>query len=219
MGRTVAIFDVDGTLVPRPSTEIRFVRCMARHGLLTPARMLRYAGRLPARLWADGWLGFRTNKAHLSGLETSELESLAERFVENAGEALWNRPVLDRLRHHQSRGDAVLLLTGTPDFLAGAIGRHLGADAWEASVLPRRAGRVGADRVLQHPHGPRKLALAREMARAAGGTLADAWAYGDAWGDRFLLEAVAHPVVVDAGTRLVKLARRNDWEVLMPAQA
>ncbi len=219
MGRTVAIFDVDGTLVARPSTEVRFLRFMAGRHLLKASHLLRYAGRLPAQLRADGWLGFRTNKAYLAGFESSYLEQLAGRFLETSGPALWNAPVVDRLRQHQRRGDIVALLTGTPDFLADALGKSLRADAWEASVLARRGGRVGADPVLQHPHGPGKLALGRRLVRAAGGELADAWAYGDAWGDRHLLEAVGHPVVVEGRPRLAKLARLRDWEVLTPDQA
>ena len=212
MGRTVAIFDVDGTLVPRPGTEVRMARFLARRGVLGLRGAIDYLAALPRGLRRRGRLCFKTNKAYLSGLETDRLARLADAFLDEAGERLWVPAVRARLDAHRQAGHGVGLLTGTPDFLAAAIARRLGAEAWEATVLDVCEGRVTGRDVLQHPYGPDKVAIARRMAGALGGELAEAWAYGDAWADRHLLAAVAHPVVVGPGRRINRLARERAWE-------
>lgn len=216
MSATIAIFDVDGTLVRPPSSEVRFVRFLVSRRVIGARALGAYLSRLPAGLRREGLLAFKTNKAHLAGIEAARLASLAEAFVEEAGEALWHAGIRDRLRAHQAQGDAVALLTGTPDFLAGALAARLGAGMWEATVLDTDAGRVTTRPVRQHPHGPGKLEIARRMAARLGADLGRAWAYGDSWADRHLLAAVGHPVVVAPGRRLARLAQEGSWETLRP---
>jgi len=60
----------------------------------------------------------------------------------------------------------------------------------------------------------RTLAIARRLAAAAGTDLASAWAYGDAWADRFLLGGVGHPVAVRPGRRLRRFAVMSGWEMI-----
>lgn len=214
MSRTIAVFDVDGTLVPKPSTEVRFARFLVGRGLLGPRRLGAYIARLPSRLWREGMLAFKTNKAYLAGLDALRLRALAGEFLGEVGDGLWNQEVRSRLRRHQDAGNAVVLLTGTPDFLADVLAARLGVDGWEATVLPTRDGRVTASPVLQHPRGETKLAIARRMAEALGTDLPEGWAYGDSWADRYLLAAVAHPVVVGPDRRLGRLARERAWETV-----
>ena len=214
MSRVLAIFDVDGTLVPRPGMEMRFARFLLARGVLNVPRLLGYVARLPVRLWRDGRLALKTNKAYLAGLESHRLVVLADHFIDQAGPRLWYQPALARLWTHQQRGDSVLLLTGTPDFLADALARRLGADGYEASVLARRNGRVTAAPPLQHPFGAKKLAAAERVAVSRGADLSTAWAYGDAWADRFLLAAVGHAVAVRPGRHLRQLAAQSGWEIL-----
>ncbi|MGD2084351.1 MAG: haloacid dehalogenase-like hydrolase [Chromatiales bacterium] len=215
MRRALAIFDVDGTLVPPPGAEVRFARFLRARGQLTPTRVAAYALRIPLRLLVDGVLAFKRNKAYLNGMGGRALEELADAFVDGQGPEFWNADVLARLEMHRAQGDRVLLLTGTPDVVARAMAHRL-AVAWEASVLDRRDGRVTARAPRQHPHGRSKLAIARRVASAWGCPLEEAWAYGDAWADRHLLSSVGHPVAVHPGPRLLRLARQRGWEVIGP---
>lgn len=217
MPRTLALFDVDGTLVAPPSTEVRFTRFLRERGLLTWPRMLAYVLRVPERVLSAGTMALKTNKAHLAGFDCADLDALAETFLAGQGADFWVSDVRARLDAHRARGDEVVLLTGTPDCVAAALARELGADGFEASALDRRKGKVTARPPLQHPHGRVKLEIARRLAAARGIRLADVWAYGDNWNDRHLLDAVGHPVAVHAGRRLQRLARLKGWERLRSA--
>lgn len=216
MPRTLALFDIDGTLVAPPSSEVRFSRWLLARGRLGPARLCAYLLRLPERLVNAGTMALKTNKAHLAGFDAGELGDLAEIFLDEQGDQLWISEARVRLDVHRDRGDEVVLLTGTPDLLAASLARRLGADAWFASVLDRKDGRITASPPHQHPHGHVKLDIARRVAAERGAPLDEAWAYGDAWGDRHLLSAVGHAVAVRPCRRLHRLARLKGWECLVP---
>ena len=214
MPRTLALFDIDGTLVAPPSSEVRFTRWLFAHGRLGPRRLLAYVLRLTERLVNAGTMALKTNKAHLAGFDSDELAGLVEEFLDEAGDSPWIPEARARLEAHRERGDEVVLLTGTPDLVAAALARRLGADAWFASILDRKDGRITASPPHQHPHGHVKLDIARRLAIERGVRLEDAWAYGDAWGDRHLLSTVGHPVAVWPCRRLLRLARLKGWECL-----
>lgn len=211
---TLALFDVDGTLFPLPSTEVRFVAWLARRRRLPWRALLRQAGALPGLLYRHGSAGFTENKAWLAGLEPGRLAALGEEFVETSLARRLRPGVRARLDAHRRRGDRVVLLTGTPEFLARPVCALLGADDFRATRLRVEGGRYAGHRPALHPRGPAKLEIARQVAAEAGSRLEQAVAYADAWPDRLLLEAVGTPVTVTPRGRMRRLARMRGWEIL-----
>jgi phosphoserine phosphatase len=43
----------------------------------------------------------------------------------------------------------------------------------------------------------------------------NAWYYGDSHTDRFVMEAVGFPVAVSPDKRLMKIAKKNNWAILL----
>ena len=211
---TLALFDVDGTLVPLPSTEVRFVSWLVRRRHLPLRALARQAGALPGLLYRHGSAGFTENKAWLTGMEPASLEDLGTRFVRGPLARSLRPVVVDRLDEHAAQGDHVVLLTGTPDFLARPLAELLHADDYRATRLRVEAGRYAGRRPALHPRGPAKLEIAREVAAEAGMDLGDATAYADAWPDRHLLEAVGHPVAVSPRGKMRRYAGKSGWEIL-----
>jgi HAD superfamily hydrolase (TIGR01490 family) len=211
---TIAFFDVDGTLVRGASSEGRLILDLLRHGRLGP----RQAG---AALWFFArWCGTygrhtaKRNKAYLAGLPVAEIESHAAGFVRERLAGHVRPPVVERMASHRERGDTVILLTGTPSFIAAPLAALLEADGYIGSRCAEAAGRFRADPPPCHPFAHDKVLLAERLCRHRGIALATCAAYGDSAYDLPLLERAGHPVAVAPDAALRQAALDSGWEIL-----
>jgi len=209
----LAIFDVDGTLV-RGSSERLFWRYLAAHYAQGPRQIAAYLLFLIRYLPTGGIVTLKKNKAYLCGLKCAEVAALAEEFVATRLVPRLNGAVVQRLRQHVLRGDAVVLLTGTIEPIARALARRLGVRYVCATLCSERNGRYLAQPPETHPFGAAKLGLARQLAAQIGCELGSAAAYGDSRHDLFLLEAVREPVAVSPDAGLARVALERDWEII-----
>jgi putative phosphoserine phosphatase/1-acylglycerol-3-phosphate O-acyltransferase len=209
---SLAIFDLDGTLVPWPSAELRLLSRLLREGLLGP-RQLALGLAFGLHALAPGG-SLRSNKAYLAGLEVSEVERAAERFVDDTLVVVLRPGIVARLRAHQAEGVPVLLVTGSLDFVARPLCRRLGVAHWIATECAASGGRFSAAAPRVHPRGRAKLELARAFCAARGLRLGEAIAYGNSGEDAWLLGAVGRAVAVHPDPRLARVARARDWSIV-----
>jgi HAD superfamily hydrolase (TIGR01490 family) len=214
---TLAIFDIDGTLV-RGSSERQFWRFLALRGHQGPAQLLAFALFLLRYLPTGGVHTLKKNKAYLAGLETGEVAALARTFVATELVGRLYEPAVARLNQHLQRGHTVVLLSGTIDPVARALAEHLGVRHVCATLCAQRRGRYLAQPPETHPFGAAKLALATQLASELGMDLRQASAYGDSARDLYLLEAVGFPVAVCPDRTLYARALEKDWEILGATQ-
>lgn len=210
----LAIFDIDGTLVPGSSSEVRFVRYLWSRRVLGPRQLaaygwfcLRYGPRYRRHV-------LQKNKAYLSGLGKARVRELADAFVRDALYPALYAPALKRLRAHQQAGSAVVLLSGTPQFIADALAAALAADGAHAALCSADNGVYRGQPPLRHPYGATKVDGARQLADALQLSLEDAVAYGDSLQDAHLFRAVGEAVVVQPDKGLFAVAAGEGWEVL-----
>lgn len=207
-------FDLDGTLVKGLSTEKRFFMFLLRGrtlGFPQLAAFIAFTLRRYKHSFEDVW---KKNKAYLTGLTLNNIQRLAEQFVVQA--CLPNlRPVVKRrLDNHLSQGDIVVLLTGTPDFIARPIARRLNIIHIAATVCDTRNGRFTSAPPCVHPFGAAKLHIADRMCRDFNTTLDQCTAYADSASDLALLASVFQPVAVYPDGKLRQIARRRGWEII-----
>ena len=202
-----AIFDVDGTLL-RGGTERLFFRYLVQTGRLTPGRALVFLARLAASP--------RTrfcNKTYLAGMAAGEMEGLGHRCFEKFIIPRLRPRALACLKAHRSRGQKIILLTGSLAFLMIPLKGLLGADGLIASELGQEDGIFTGDLLGLHPRGINKRLLLEELARRQGLDLSCSFAYGDHEEDIPVLECVGHPVAVNPSRHLKRVARERDWPV------
>jgi HAD superfamily hydrolase (TIGR01490 family) len=214
----LAIFDVDGTLV-RGSSERLFWRYLVTRRRQGPRQIAAYLLFLIRYLPTGGIHTLKKNKAYLCGLERADVDALAEEFVATKLVPRLRDAVVQRLRQHVLRGDAVVLLTGTIEPIARALARRLGVRYVCATLCSERSGRYLAQPPETHPFGAAKLALSRQLAAQIGCDLETAVAYGDSHHDLFLLEAVSEPVAVSPDVQLSRVALERDWEIIRESDA
>lgn len=210
---TLAIFDIDGTLV-RGSSERQFWRFLALRGHQGPTQLVAFALFLVRYLPTGGVHTLKKNKAYLTGLETAQVAALAREFVATELVHSLYAPAVARLKQHLQNGHVVVLLSGTIDPVARALAEQLGVRHVCATLCAQRRGRYLAQPPEIHPFGAAKLALATQLARDLGLDLRQASAYGDSAQDLYLLEAVGNAVAVCPDRALYARALEKDWEIL-----
>ncbi|MEO8224797.1 MAG: HAD-IB family hydrolase [Gammaproteobacteria bacterium] len=210
----LAIFDIDGTLVTGPSTELRLFALLLRHGWLKPRQLLAFLRFGLAFAPEFGRQTMKKNKAYLAGLRCAEVEALASDWVWRSAPGWWFPPGLARLRQHQAAGDRVVLLSGTPQFVAEVLARELGATRAVGTRCSTKGGQFLSGPPLRHPFGQEKLHLARLLCAEFRTPASDVFAYADSVNDLPVLRFSGHPVAIrpDAGLRAV--AEAEGWEIL-----
>jgi phosphoserine phosphatase len=232
-----AFFDLDGTLLPPPSLEWRFISYLLWHdklGTLNIFRWLAHAGRSLGR---GPRHAVEANKQYLAGL--------SESLVADWGKSLQTGGVnsdtprafdegLQRIRWHQSQDHRVFIVTGTLAPLARDFATRLPGNieviATDLSVssgmrpcaIGSAAGGAGKTAYLsmwtgalagEHMVGSAKNRALRVIATRHHLELRACYAYGDSIADRAMLEAVGHPTAVNASRSLERLARKCGWQV------
>jgi len=211
----IAIFDIDGTLV-RGSTERMFWRFLFRKRRQRLRQLLAYVLFFIRYLPTGGVHTAKKNKAYLCGLSVNEVQILADEFVDQVLPQWFFEPAIQRLRQHRVRGDKVVLMSGTLDCLARALGRRLRADHVCATLCSQRNGVYIAQPPEIHPFDAAKLSLTRQITEQYGTDLGQVAAYGDSRHDLFLLAAVGEAIAVCPDATLGTVAEELGWEVMAP---
>jgi HAD superfamily hydrolase (TIGR01490 family) len=234
--QVAAFFDVDGTIVDRPSLERRFFATLRSRGAI-PARnyflWLARAAQLAPR--GVGTIA-HANKMYLRGVRihgnhllpdrgTADSVALASRRNSTrAPRHSFFQRAMERIAWHAAQGHAVVLVTGTLAPLANEVALALvlrlavrgittsiGVCATRLEESDGRwTGRIVGDAMFAEA----KMRAVQQLAKKAGFDLARSYAYGDSASDRWLLGAVGQPVAVNPSRELRRIARMLDWPML-----
>jgi alcohol-forming fatty acyl-CoA reductase len=211
----LAIFDVEGVVVD--TTIAHFYVWLRTRDMPELDRLLWSAG-LAARV--PGWLqADRRSRANFNRRFYRLYRDLSARELRAQAAAALSDFILPRIQHeavrriraHRRRGDRVVLVTGTLDFLVEPL-RHLG-DELVAAQLVERLGRFTGELAEPPLTADGRASLAARLAADHGLDLADCHAYADSVADLPLLELVGHPHPINPDFRLAREARRRGWPV------
>jgi HAD superfamily hydrolase (TIGR01490 family) len=222
-GRIAAFFDLDGTLIAKPSVEWRFFANLRQRRMIPVTNyflwlvramwlaprgmeMMRHANKMYLRdVCGDG----------LGSPDFGQVEMAVPRFLpEGVDQVVW----------HARQGHAIVLVSGTlaplAQEMALALTVRLAVRGIAASVavcatrLEETDGRWTGRIVGEAMVGSAKGRAIRRLAKEEGFELARCYAYGDSASDRAMLEVVGRPCVVNPSAEMEQLARRRDWAVL-----
>lgn len=209
-----AFFDVDNTLLPGEASEVRFFRWLWQR---------RVVGWSEARAsvvwWMRHWPALslqplRERKLYLMGKPAQVIEPLGEEFCREQLCPGVSPDAMRRIEEHRQAGHAIVLVTGSLDFLVDPIATSLKVDRCLAGRLEQQDGVYTGDLIQPLPYGTGKQTLVRCLAQDLDLDLGDCFAYGDSPGDFEILSAVGHPTVVNPIRGMDRVARRNGWPVV-----
>lgn len=211
--QTAAIFDLDGTLIPHTSAEKTFIFFLLRNGILSPINLVQ----MIAAIWkAKGNLHAMTriNKAYLKNKDIYTLRNIAQLYFEPRIDDFVFAEMREKIEQHRNNGDLLLLLTGTLDLIAACFVRKLQLHGFKATVLETCMGKYTGNVCGILPYGLGKLEVLRELKNEYHFDRNKSYLYANVYSDRFVMNAVEHPVAVNPDQKLRKYARKFDWNIM-----
>jgi phosphatidylglycerophosphatase C len=158
--RSVAVFDLDGTLTWRDTLLPFLLSFLRRHpwravGLWRlPFALFSFAARGRDR----GLLKSRLIRMVMGGAARADVDACAAAFVDTLRPRHRLRPAaLAVLETHRTAGDHLVLLSASPDLYVPRIGRCLGFERTLCTELEWRAGRLEGALRTANRRGAEKL--------------------------------------------------------------
>jgi HAD superfamily phosphoserine phosphatase-like hydrolase len=215
-----AFFDLDGTLLPAPSLEWRFLAYLLAHNKISMANLGYWFGCCARKLLRDPHAATEANKAYLVGLPESLASGWASSLLPGS------LPIfaggLHRIRWHLARRHQIFFVSGTLEPLARTVAStvdrtmahqvpsHIEVFATRLEVCDARWTGILAG---EHQSGEAKARTIRVIAAERGLDLARCFAYGNAMADFPMLSAVGFPSAVNPTSRLERVARLRGWKI------
>lgn len=207
-----AVFDVDRTLIPVTTTERIFLRYLARHGAIGPvtvARTLLFMARhLPT---ASPFEAIRRQRAYLAGQSYEKMRKMARACFETDIKPRISRAALKAIEGHKARGEMIILLSGSLDFLLEPLREYLEADHLIAAQMEVVKGKLTGRIMGDYPYGSFKAKIIQHFASEHGLDFSRSYAYADHHTDHEILRLFGNPVVINARPKMQEIARREGW--------
>ena len=216
----LALFDLDGTLLPTDSDHA-FGEFMVHIGWADPQEHARqndkfYQDYQAGCLDMHAYIDFAT--ASWRERDAAEIARMSERFMQEVIAPCLRAPAHALVQRHRDKGDRLALVTATNDFITGPIARAFGIDTLIATELERDplgrvTGRIQGTPCLREGKITRVSQwLAQEGTRLEA--FEEVVFYSDSTNDLPLLERVTHPVATNPAPALAKIAAERGWTVL-----
>jgi HAD superfamily hydrolase (TIGR01490 family) len=212
-----AFFDLDKTVIAKASMAA-FGRPLYRAGMISRWLVVRaiWGQLLFQTFGADEERMRKVRESALRitrGWEQARINAIVRDTLTDVIEPIVYDEALDLIRHHQSHGRRVFIISASPEEIVAPLARYLEVDeAIATRAVLDDEGRYTGD-VEFYAYGPFKADAIREVAELQGIDLEASYAYSDSATDLPMLEAVGHPVAVNPDRELARVARQRDWEI------
>jgi HAD superfamily hydrolase (TIGR01490 family) len=212
----LAIFDLDNTLLAGDSDYL-WGTFLTERGIVDGEEYERENERF-YREYREGRLDiYEFLRFSLRPLRDNDPEDLLrwrQEFLREKIEPIILPAARDLVRGHRDRGDTLLIITATNEFVTAPIAECLGIPNLIATV-PARSGERYTGEVAGTPAFQEgKVARLETWLAQAGEGLGDSTFYSDSHNDIPLLERVDYPVAVDPDEHLERHAREHGWPLI-----
>lgn len=211
-----AVFDIDGTLLPDISMERVFLRYLLRQKLLPLRNIASYLLRGFTAALHHGWEeAIKRNKAYLTGLAASDIETYAEAcFREHIAQAIVNsgKQQIESLRRE---GHRIMIISGAPSFLVRQLEPVLHPDVVISTELQIENGCYTGRIDGPHPFGMAKRAILENMQKDLDLDFSRSVVFANHHSDIHHMKLFGRAVAVNATPKLSKLASELGWETTL----
>ncbi|MDF1782521.1 MAG: HAD-IB family hydrolase [Alcanivoracaceae bacterium] len=212
----LAIFDLDNTLIAGDSDHL-WGEFLIAHGIVDDGDFKRtndqfYHDYVQGRLDIYAYQRFV-----LKVLADHPVEQLAvwrHQFMQESIAPIMLTKAKALLTEHRSRGDFLLIITATNDFVTSPIAEQLGVDHLIATTAEIKHGRYTGDVSGTPCYREGKVLRLHEWLKESGHSLQGSAFYSDSHNDIPLLEVVAHATAVDPDPVLEREALERGWPIL-----
>jgi HAD superfamily hydrolase (TIGR01490 family) len=216
--RAAAYFDVDGTLTKTNLFDtLWFYLLNQQNPFKGLGRVAKTVASIPGYLAADQVDRSTFNEMLFRGYEgfsEDRLLDLSDEVFDNVLRPALYKDAISLVKRTKQSGMRVVLLSGSPDFLLGRLGRMLDADDIIGNRLQFKDGRATGKLMPPIVAGPEKAKIIKDHAKQHGFDLDDCSAYSDSMSDVPMLSVVGRPAAVNPDFRLRAMAKTHRWPIL-----
>jgi HAD superfamily hydrolase (TIGR01490 family) len=216
--RGVAFYDLDGTLVGLNLLHTAlylFANLGEWSGRI--AYMLNFATRLPALYRAERRDRYLLNLVLFElfkGVSRDRLEEVGDEYCERVLFKNLYPQAREMIEANRAAGLEPVLVTGSPDFVAAPLARHLAIEVYAANRLAYNRNRATGRLLPPVMAGDEKARWCEEYAAANQLDLKKCWGYADSHYDLPFLACLGHPVAVNPDRRLSATAQSRQWPII-----
>ncbi len=207
------IFDVDGTLLPGTSCERLFFQHLIDNRILTFRNLFHFAFRGLTLLPHGRTYALKANKGYLRGHSIEKMIAIGKEFFSTEVAGRISKKGIARLNEHRDKGERITLLSGMPEFLLINFAEYLKVENYKGSVLEVKSDKITGRTIGVFPLSRGKADIVESIIKEHGIGWNDVTAYGDHYGDRYLLDKVGHPVAVNPNYGLRQIAVEKGWAI------
>lgn len=155
----------------------------------------------------------KTFQMLFKGVSAEELQKHAAVFLEEQLTKKFYKPALERLREAQEKGDYVLILSSSPDFLVKPIAEWLGVDAWQATIYAvDDCGRLS--HLASILEGQDKADYLAHLIKKMNISSSSITAYSDSHLDLPVLKMAGKAIGVVPDFYLKRICQEKGWEII-----
>ncbi|WP_439107708.1 HAD family hydrolase [Congregibacter sp.] len=210
---TLAIFDLDNTLIAGDSDHL-WGEYLCSQGMVDKSSFHAanegfYADYQRGELDIEAYLAFAL--APLAGRSLDSLTALQAGFIRDCIEPILLPAAAELIQSHRDRGDRILIITATNEFVTRPIAALLGIEELLGCAVEITDGVLTgrATGTLTYREG--KVQRLTEWLAREEEVMDGAWFYSDSHNDLPLLEIVDNPVIVDPDDRLAQIGSERGW--------
>ena len=214
MKQNVAFFDLDGTLIPPPSSERMFLTHLIKKGVVTWADLSRFVQCVVYNS-KGGWHGIlKRNKFYLKGKNVELIEHMAKEYVENDIYPIISVRAKNIINKHKANDDIVIMISGSPYFIVKVCARMLGFNDYQGTDLVINDGKFTGTIKGIHPYGKNKVDVMQYFIAHYALDMNHSTIYANHVMDRYMLALSPKPVAVNPSWRLQQYCKKRGWDIL-----
>lgn len=151
----------------------------------------------------------------LKGLKEESIMALSQEIFDHIIKETIRPEIMDTIKEHRDKNAAVILLSSATTPICQPVYRFMGLDDMICTSLESKDGILTGTTNGKLVYGPEKKVRMLAYCQDNNYDPGDAWYYGDSHTDRWVMEAVGFPVAVSPDKRLLKIARKKEWPILL----
>lgn len=212
----LALFDLDNTLLNGDSDH-GWGTFLGEIGVLDPLEQhakqeYYYQQYVDGVLDIDEFLEYQL--AVLSQHPVAQLLEWRKQFIEQVVTPMITSGKAELIEPHREKGDEIVIITATNDFVTRGIADRLEVD----NLIATTAEIIDGDYTGRATNTPcfaeGKVSRLNEWLQTNPHSLKDSWFYSDSYNDLPLLQICDNPVAVTPDDRLRKHASDLDWPII-----
>lgn len=218
--KRLIVFDLDHTLIKVNSSYAFGSYLFSQNYFSLTQMILSLADYIRYQLF-----GLSIQKLHqksfnrlFKNFSSSKLQQLVYHFLGKNLNRFLDQSVYTRLKAEQFKGNDILLLSSSPDFLVQPIADFLGLNNWGATTYQiNEKGELA--NLVQVMDGKQKASYLINYLKSSSISLSLVTAYSDSYLDLPLLEIANQAVGVNPDKRLKKICQKNQWEIFLSSKS